>query len=286
MVPSLLTMLELSQVIGALAACRVDNWQTSWCYKFHSSKCSSLDVLFRKIQMKQSSPTITVCTKVAHKHLRIPKNSGCGVAPAICSMGQSRLQPCSFAVSAPFSQFSKACCIEVPDDFLHFNSVSLCFRWGMVLGIAGHIKVPLILKIGKRICKMYARDAYSLSSIKYDYLSICYLVYNYIKKRHRKTKMQQTSQCVMMFEPVDSSHHHSNPRFFDWSLNHMHELRPRAHTSAKGPPTNGRPWPVRKDLASNKRHVMPDFECHPFPSVRINLPKIFLETNWTLPPLH
>ena len=66
--------------------------------------------------------------------------------------------------------------------------------------------------------------------------------------------MQQTSQCVMMFEPVDSSHHHSNPQFFDWSLNHMHELRPRAHTSAKGPPTNGRPWPVRKDLASNKRH--------------------------------
>ena len=83
----------------------------------------------------------------------------------------------------------------------------------MVLGIAGHIKVPLISKIGRRIRKMYARDAYSHLSNMTIYL--CYLVYNHIKKKHRKTKMQQTSQCVMMFEPVDSSHHHSNPQFFD-----------------------------------------------------------------------
>lgn len=90
----------------------------------------------------------------------------------------------------------------------------------------------------------------------------------------------------MMFEPVDSSHHHSNPQFFYWSLNHMHELRPRAHTSAKGPPTNGRPWPVQKDLAFNKRPGKGlILECHPFPSVRINLPKIFSVTNWTLPPI-
>ncbi len=48
----------------------------------------------------------------------------------------------------------------------------------------------------------------------------------------------------------------------------MHELRPRAHTSAKGPLTNGTPSPVRKGLVyfPNKRgNVMPpDFEmsCH------------------------
>ena len=74
--------------------------------------------IYRLLHLLQKNTT----PKLPSLHLRIPKNSGCGVAPAICSMGQSRLQPCSFAVSAPFSQFSKASLqwIEVQDDERRF----------------------------------------------------------------------------------------------------------------------------------------------------------------------